>query len=938
MFEKSVTNHIIPSCINGDDTNMYSYVYFNKFDSCIYCWEFEHHKKVLHTYPAPLYFYIEHKDSSSEYRTIFGKPAKKLSFSKWSEYKNAVEKYKSHKIRIYESDVAIETKFIIEHYNGLELKIPQFKIFFIDIEVHSEEGFPKPEQADYPIKIITLWSLQQKKFFIFAEKDFDDSFLEKEQEQFEKFIFSDEKEMIQKFMIWIRNEHPDVISGWNSNGFDIPYIINRARKLFGLELDENGFIIFDGASQLSPIDKIISKTRQISEYKTETRYEIVGINLLDYLEIFQNYTFSEQESWKLNHIAKVELGESKKEFTGSLADLYKNNWQHYVEYNIQDVRLLKKLENKKKFFNLLFTFCYGCRVPFEHYTKTTKVLDGAFLSRLFNENIVLPDVDKEKAELYKNEKYIGGYVKDPIPGLHEWVMSFDATSLYPSIMMGWNISPETKVAVIPKEYVKKIMKIIKNGMNNSDEEELKQSYISLGNEKVSLYDTIQMIRTYQLCLAANGSLYRTDISGVIPRFVKEWFQKRKEFKKKMLQAKDAHDDIKAEEYAGLQHNLKILINSVYGYLGTPHSRLFDWDNAVAVTMTGRMITTTCIEALNKFFSSSSWTSKIGYNGARISPIDSVVIYGDTDSVYVSVGKILQSFGFDYRQYSDDVVKNFILFNEAKTNAEFFDSLSKEEREQKEEQTKDSVQNIIVSVIEKAMNTVKDYCNLPQNTIFFKREAVASRALFLNAKKHYALWVINSEGVEIEEKKRLKIVGIEIIKSSTPAFSRSELPIILKNIMLYNNYERTISEIYQLYEKFKKVPLDDIAIPSSIKDIDKYVEKYKIDGDFKATPIHIRAAMLYNKLINSNKKLKTKYDLIYSGDKMKYVYVIPHQKWQQNVFAWKDKVVEEVSLKDFINWQEQFKRAVINVLEGIFEVLNWQFPNFEYETVTLDDIF
>jgi DNA polymerase elongation subunit (family B) len=904
---------------------MYSSIYFSPKDSEVYCWEYENGVKVLTKYPAPLFFYVKDTNNKdTEYKTIYGDPAKRVEYTSWRKYKDAIERYHEWGTQTFESDVAVETKFIISNYLGLELKVPTFDIHFLDIEVHSDVGFPRPEDANFPITIITTWSTKHEKFFIFAQKDFDTSFITSNGEKCEKFIFEKEDELLKEYMHWVRTEHPDIISGWNSNGYDIPYIINRARKLFGYKENERGFTEEDGAADLSPLGVIRNRRIPIDEFNFEIKYEIAGINLLDYMEVFQNYTFSEQESWKLGHIANLELGESKKEFEGSLADLYKD-WQNYVEYNVQDVRLLRKLDAKKKFLKLLVTFCYGCRVPFEHYVKTTKVLDGAFLSNLAVEKVVLPDVNRKLVEemKIKKEKYIGGFVKHPEAALHEWVLSFDATSLYPSIMMGWNISPETKICVIEKKHVKPLMKYMSRG-------EECEGNVTVMKQHMTVSELGDLIKEKKWCLAANGAIYKTDVQGIIGRFVKEWFNMRKEYKKKMLKAKDEHDDVMASEYDGLQHNFKILINSVYGYLGTPHSRLFDWDNAVAVTMTGRAITTTCISAIDGYFSSDAWVNNKKYNdGANPNKkIDNTIIYGDTDSLYISFGRILKSFGHDYDKVDNESTKNFIVFNEEKNNADFYDNFTKEQRE-KMEDSADSIQNFVSNIINGAMKSLTiGHFNTPENLIYFKREAVASRSIFLEAKKHYVMWVLNLEGVELEEKKRLKVVGIDVVRSSTPPIVRKELKNIIRDIIVKLDRDYTVGELNKMYDRFLVAKPEEIAFPSSVRDIKKYVQKLKEDGKFKSTPMHVRAAILYNQMLADDPKLKRKYDMIYNGDKIKYVYTKTSIDWKHDIFGWKDKWVTEVGLEDNINRREQFHRAAISPVEDFFRILNWSLPDLD----------
>jgi len=935
---------------------MYSYVHFDKQHSKLTYWEYENNQKIERSAPAPLYFYIQDTNTDSEYRTIYGDPARRIESPSWRQHKDKITKYGEWGKSLFESDISIENKFIIDHYMGMELKVPDFDIHYLDIEVHSEEGFPKPEHANFPIKIITVWSTKHKKFFIFAEKDFDDKFIKERGEVCQKYIFSREDEMLKAYMSWTKQEHPDIMTGWNSNGFDIPYIVNRCRKLFGYEENEKGWVVEDGAADISPMG-IIRKKHQREDEKIEDKYEIVGINCLDMLEIYQNYTFSEQESWKLGHIAQMELGETKDEFEGSLTDLYNNQWQKYVEYNVQDVRLLKKLEDKKKFISLLITFCYGCRVPFEQYQKTTRVLDGAFLSKLAEEKVVLPDVNRatiEKMKLHP-EKFIGGYVKQPIAGLHKWVLSFDATSLYPSIMMGWNISPETKIGMIDASDVKPIMKMIA-GQESEDKE------TRLLNQPILRSELADVIKSKKWCLAANGAIFKTEVQGIIPRFVKEWFDKRKAAKKEMIKAEKNRDKVKAEYWHAIQLNYKILINSVYGYLGTPYSRFFDWDNAVAVTMSARYITMTTESSIKGYFNSQKWLDNKKYKPLKVA--EETVIYADTDSIYVDFGKIFESMGYDAESKNQEAVKNLIIYNSEKTNNELTEEITQNllagtteaakilekfiaegnkdevekiiqrERENLEDKSK-SLQNFVGNIINNAMKSLTvGHFNCPENLIFFKREAVAPRAIFLERKK-YVMWVLNIEGVELEEKKRLKVTGFDIVRSSTPSFVRNELKQIVKDILIKLDENYTIEEIRKVHSSFMDAEPHVIAFPRAANNITKYGEKRVEEGGFKSTPIQVRASLLYNDMLDENPDIKQLYDKIYDGDKMMFVYSKANRAWQHDVFGWKDKWIKNKGFEESLDRNRQFEVSVQNPLDRFFQLLNWRMPDFNcHDTASL----
>jgi DNA polymerase elongation subunit (family B) len=603
-------------------------------------WEYQDGiKKQLET-DMPLYFYVEDKDG--EYKTITGKPAKKLEFDRWKKFKEKRDKLREYNVKLYESDISLHTKFICNHYYGVELKPQkQFNIFFLDIEVHLESGFPKPEEAEGKITVISIFSTRDQKYYVLAEKDFDASFIkERHGFEYQKRIHSTEESLLRDFIKFIRNEHPDIISGWNSQDYDVPYIINRAKKI----LEENEI------TKISPVDHIREEeVRDKKQGIIRKQYFISGINCIDLMEVYKNYTQSIKSSYSLNSICTEEIGEGKIEYTGTLVDLYNNEWQKYIEYNIKDVELLSKLDTKLGYMSLLISFCYGCKVPLEHYSKTTRVLDGAFISKLIENQIVLPDVNRKLIEDMKrlkesaesgeasdddlnkinNGKYVGGFVADPEKGSHEWIESFDATSLYPSIMMGWNISPETKLGTITDLVgVEQVYDYI-SGITTA-ESRIIPITIGSKNSTTTVRKIGELIKKNNYCLAANGTFYRQDIVGVLPKFVDEWFQKRNHYKKLMIECKKKGDDENAKYYGLLEKNYKILINSVYGYLGTRYSRFYDVDNARAVTLTGQGGLKRTMSRLNKFFQEEWKNSEIG-KSFNAENFNDFVIYGDTDS-------------------------------------------------------------------------------------------------------------------------------------------------------------------------------------------------------------------------------------------------------------------------------------------------------------------
>jgi DNA polymerase elongation subunit (family B) len=966
---------------------MYSAAFFNSSKSSIHLWEYVDGQKVYSKHKAPIYFYID--DEGGEYTSIFGDKAKRIECETLSEMRERADNYRHMGKKVFESDVPIDTKFIIDRYLGKEITIPKFDIHYIDIEVHSEEGFPRPEEANYPITIITIWSTKFNKYFIFSEKDFEVDFL-KEGETCEKNIFTTEEDLLKVFIKWFFDNSPDILSGWNSNSFDIPYLVNRIQNLLGEKW----------VKRLSPIGivkEIEAKVGKGQSMRKETRYVIAGVNCLDMLEVYKNYTFSERENYKLGYIAETEIGATKIAYEGTLIDLYKD-WQNYVRYNIQDVRLLRDLENKLGYINLLLSFCYGCRVPFDQFNKTTRVLDGAFISELAKNKVVLPDVNRGISDV----QYPGGYVKDPERGVHEWVMSYDATSLYPSIMMNWNISPETKVAVLNRDYVGAVVKAMmgkpyddtlfewksgstfnlndigrtpskiyehinspncslkdvneKGGIHGifndvfvrnirehlsrkEGDAEVEGLILYWNSERITTEEAAARIKENNYCMSSNGVIYRQDVQGVIPRFVEEWFNKRNAYKEKMLEAEKKGDEELEKYYMLFQLNYKILINAVYGYLGTCYSRFYDFDNAAAVTTTGQDIIKTAGAKVSNYF--SKWEETDIGKKLKVSNCDNIIITSDTDSIYVGIGNIMKNISaIDWTKYSNEQIKNFIMLSKFVNNVDIYDEKEKKGKkiyEFKEEykplvKTAKSLQNLINGLLKTAMeNLTQNTFNCSKNKIFFKREAITRRAVFLQ-KKRYAMWVLNNEGVEVN---KIKVVGIEIVRSSTPLIIQDILEDLVFLMLKTVDYKQVSDKIKEFKPVFMKANVDKIAFPKTVHNLVEYTEKWN-SGDRKSTPIHVRAAILYNNILNNDPKLKANYDFIHNDGKLKFVYLKTDSSNTENVMGFADVLPKEFNLDKNVDKEVQFQKTFIDPLSKIFDAFNWQFPNLTNSDIS--DLF
>lgn len=951
---------------------MLSYAYPNYLKSKIIYWEYSDGVKHQCETDMPLYFFIEDKDG--EYKTIHGKTAKKLEFTKWKQFKEKRLKYQEYGVKMYESDISLQTKFICNHYYGQTLKAPkEFNTFFIDIEVHIDHGFPHPTDALGKITLITIYSTRDKKFYVFAEKDFDATFIKtKLGFEYQKRIHISEEDLLRDFITFIRNEHPDIISGWNSQDYDLPYIVNRARKILDPEIYERFKACSDKeqkefkdkffVDQMSPVDNI--RTEEVRDKKQgifRKQYFISGINCLDLMEVYKNYTASIKSSYALDAICVEEIGEGKKKFDGTFAELYEN-WQDYCEYNLIDVDLLRKLDDKLGYIDLLITFCYGCKVPFEHYSKTTRVLDGAFISKLIEEQIVLPDVNRalidemkrlkditesglasdEDLDKINNIRYVGGYVADPEKGSHEWVESFDATSLYPSIMIGWNISPETKLGTVNDSIgVNQIYEYI-NGVTIDGDREVPFT-IGSKNGVTSVKKIATLIKKNNYCLAANGTFYRQDFVGVIPKFVAEWFDKRKLYKKMMMDCKKNGDNEGAKYYHMLQYSIKILINSVYGFLGTRYSRLYDVDNARAVTLTGQMGLKRTMTRLNTYFQTEWKDSDIG-KSFNANNFKDFIIYGDTDSVYVSAGRFLKSFDFTpHGMFTDEEMENLkteykvdrVEQKDGNINFITIDKATNKDKivshEIEHERTINFLNNnfepLVQRIIEENMINYSINCaNCKINKLFFKRESITRSAIFLEKKK-YAMWLLNDE--DNIPANKLKVTGLDIVRSNTPMVAKKVLKDMVFDILRKMNRDHTVAQIKATRETFIHSPPDAIARFAPVNGLTKYKDKFTANNDqFKSTPNHVRAAMIYNMILEERADLQDAHDFIYNGDKIKYIALKTGADWSHNVIAYKGPWISELNIDQYIDYDAQFQVAILNLMEKLFNLMEWELPRFD----------
>jgi DNA polymerase elongation subunit (family B) len=809
----------------------------------------------------------------TKYKTIHGEYVGKVKPGNIRDARDFVSQYDNvENFKVY-GNTRYQYCFIADEFKGVvDWDMSLIKVANIDIEVGEppEGGFPEPEHANGPLTAITI--KMDGQFTTLGCGEYNNK-----RDDVVYIKCADEFDLIRKFLGWWQSEYPDIITGWNVQNFDIPYLVNRIRKLMG----ENE------AKKLSPWGVINDKMVDLGMNRKIKSYSILGIATLDLLDLYQRYAKDgkSQESYKLDSIAHVELGERKLSYEeyGSLLNLYKEDYQKFIDYNIKDVDLVDKIDDKNKLIELALTLSYYNKGNYEDVFAQVRMWDVICFHHLKGKNVVVPPIERHE----KEAAYVGAYVKDTINGFHNWVASFDVNSEYPSVIMGSNISPETIIE--PVDYDDAMRSIISDGV----------SVDRLLARKLDLSG----LKNKDVCLTANGQFYRRDKQGFMPEMVEKMFADRKVYKKKMLDAeqeyeKEKQDPAKRKElkdriarYNNLQLSKKVSLNSLYGALGSKYFRFFDLRNAIAVTTTGQLSIRWIENSLNNYLQKLLKTE------------EDYVIAVDTDSVYLRLGPLV-----DKTINADGAVRD---------SAGIISFLDK------------VCENKIQPVIDNACRELGEYTNVFQQKIVMKREVLADKAIWTN-KKRYILNVHNSEGVQYAQPKK-KVLGLEMVKSSTPSACRDKLREAID--VIFDKDETAIQSFIQVFRsEFETLPLADIAFPRGLNGLVKYADKKTIYGS--GTPIHVRGALVYNHFLRNN-KLDTKYPLIQNGEKLKFMFLKEPNTIQSNVISFpQGGIPEEFALSKYIDYNTQFTKAFLDPLKIILDSIGWQ----SEKTSSLEDFF
>ena len=758
-----------------------------------------------------------------------------------------------------------EYAFIADQHTGMvDYDYEKVSVAVIDIEVGSENGFPDPYQANEPITAICL-KFTNGQPIVFGCGEY-------QVQEGEIYIrCKDEYNLCKKFLEFWKDKYPDIITGWNTKFFDIPYLVNRFRKILGE----------DEAKKLSPWNYITERKAYVNNRQL-IDYTLVGVSSLDYIELYKWYApgGKSQESYRLDNIAQVELGEGKLDYDeyDNLNALYRLNFQKFIEYNIKDVELIIKLEDKLKLVELAVTLAYDTKSNFEDVFAQTRMWDSLTYSYLFEKGIIVPPrVIKDKDSAFE-----GAYVKDPQVGKHDWVASFDLNSLYPHLMMQYNISPETLIE--PQNYTEEMREIISQGV--SVDKLLKKE--------------VDTSKLKDATLTPNGQFFRTDFQGFLPKMMEEMYTDRKKFKKLMLQAKQEYENETDEskkygiekriaKYNNIQLAKKVSLNSAYGALGSQYFRFYDLRMALGVTTAGQLSIRWIENKLNSYMNKLLDTKN-----------DDYVIASDTDSIYLRLG------GLVTKVYGDrNVDTNNIIA--------FMDKVCDDK---------------IQPFIDVSYQELADYVKAYSQKMEMKREALSNKGLW-TAKKRYILNIFNNEGVSYKEP-YMKVMGLEMIKSSTPSSIREKMKQAIK-IMMSGTEQDIHNFIAKFREEFRKLPPEEISFPRGLNGLNKYSDAatlYKL-----GTPIHVKGAILYNNFLNQN-NLTKKYPLIQEGEKVKFTYLKMPNHFKDTVISYPSRLPKELGLHDYIDYDMQFDKAFLEPIKVILDCMGWSTEKVS----TLEDFF
>jgi len=806
------------------------------------------------TFRYKKYAYVKNRTGS--YVSLYGDKLKRVN--KWDKEQPGM----------FESDVNPEIRVLVDNYTDSDEVSEGHKTLIFDIEVEVTQGFPNIKKAENKITSIAFNDPILNTYFCYVLDP--SSELETDVKRTNGDIivsFKDEYDLLNAFFKKYMEIQPTILTGWNVEFFDVSYLYNRTCQILGQNI----------ANLLSPI-------QQVYWSDFHNRYKIAGVNILDYLALYRKYTFSERPSYRLDDICEYEVGEKKVAYEGTLNDLYKNELEKFVQYNLQDVKLVKKLDDKLDFIEIARGLAHLGHIPYEDVFMSSRYLEGAILVYLRKNNIVAPNKHKKDGNT-KFEKFMGAYVQEPQSGKHDWVYDLDITSMYPSCIMSLNISPETKLGKIEgwnsEEFLKKdnrkTYSFINNGnlINRYTETELKKMF---ENESIGI--------------ATNGVIYRTDKDGLLPALLRKWFDERVEYRKLSKKFHEEGDKIKSDYFDRRQHLQKIVLNSLYGVLGLPVFRFYDLDNAEAVTYTGQTLIKFTRKAVNAYYNK------------ELNDTEDYCIYIDTDSVFYSATPLIKKRYTDLDMSSDTQMTKVIL----------------------------NIADEVQSYLNRGYDYfAKKFCNLDKHRFDIKQEVIAKSGLFVT-KKRYGLKIINDNGKKVN---KMLVKGLDTVRSSFPDAMRVMLNKLIEDILMNVPKKELDKFIINFKNSMKLMDFNKIAIPISVKGLHKYRNKEGslFKSHYLRTPVHVKSALYYNDFLKY-KKISRQYSGIHNGDKIKWVYLKQNPLGIETIaYKGHEDPLEVLDfIREYIHPDKIYTKALYKKIMRLYKSMKWSEPTDASKTI------
>ncbi len=745
---------------------MYQAIHYEKRKNKIHIWDDKRGHLIV---PFKKYAYV--KNQTGLHFTLDGDKVKK------------VYDWDSDDPNLFESDVPILTRFLVDQYTDSDDVSEGIRTLFFDIEVEVVDGFPDVMKANEKITSIAFYDELTEKYFCYTldEKRKLENW-ENEHEVVE--LFQTEYELLNKFYQKYVEISPHILSGWNSEFFDIPYLYNRSVNVLGKSV----------ADMLSPIRDVM-----YSEYKK--KHTIAGVSSLDYLTLYRKFSVNQQSSYRLDYIGELEVGMKKIEYQGTLNDLYEKDLDKFIEYNIRDVKILVELDKKLDFINIARGIAHLGHVPYEDVMMSSRYLEGAILVYLKKIGVVAPNKPPRPKKMDDGDKFAGAYVQPPQRGRHDWVYDLDITSMYPSVIRSLNISPETKVGKVEgwdaEEFLKKDLKKTYTLCNRHGKE----------IDTISNTDLGDYLENTGLSIASNGVMYRTDKQGLIPALLTKWFNERVEMRKLVKKFNEQGDKEKESYFDRRQYLQKILLNSLYGVLGLPVFRFYDLDNAEATTLTGQALIKFSKKITNHFYN-----KELGTN-------DDYVIYIDTDSIFASAVPLIE------KRYPNEKLTEVMMTQRIM-----------------------EICSEVQDYLNKSYDYfAKKFLNIDKHVFDIKQEVVATTGLFIT-KKRYGLHIINDAGRKVNtiHVKGLDTVRSNFAVAMKELLGKV-LSDVLAKVPKEKIDERISVFKRNMNSLHYDVMANPIGVKGigkyEVKDEDSPFSTYK-----KGAPVHVKAAINYNSLL------------------------------------------------------------------------------------------